>query len=153
MVKQLRSILESILSFHGDLTALYLSLKVKAEDEKSKMLLDHICKQEKDHKECIEKYMLTASEKILNRWIKNSAELPNMDFSECLKSVKIHNKLSVSEIGEIAIQFDNCIIKFYEMLALESSSNDLKEIFECLMKKSKKQEMNFSRDLLWLYDV
>ncbi len=153
MLKQMRNILESILSFHSALADLYFSLKVQCEDERSKMLLDHLTKQEKDHKECIEKYMETASEKILNGWIKNSTNIPNLNFSECLKSVKTQDKLSVDVIAKIAMKFDNCLIELYKELKLGSPSNDLREVFECMMKKSKKQEMNFARDLLWLNDV
>jgi len=153
MYKQISHILENIQTFHGELVTFYEQMKNKVENERTKMMLDFVIKKERKHEECLKNYIETAPVRILNSWISDNAELPNLSLSECAKSIQTRSSFTVEDVSEITLKIDDCVIKIYHALENQTDNTDLKELFDCLKKKSKKQEMNFSRDMLWLNDL
>lgn len=153
MYKQESEILEQIRSFHKRLSKFYNSLKEKAENQKVIMLLDYLSRHEKLREEFLVRYIEIAPENVMKRWFqKPSGNLSN-HISNCFESIKTPLYYSLDDVIEMAFHFDDCLIKVYESLAMEEEDEHLTSIFYSLMKKTKQQEMNLSRDINWLYDI
>ena len=154
MYKQENEIFEQIRSFHKRLSELYSNLTEKAENQRVKMLLDYLSRHEKLREEFIIKYEKIAPEKEMNRWIRKPSDNLSNQICKCFENMKSLSSYSFEEIVNIALHFDNCLVKLYEILASEeeTSVND-PNIFYYMLKKTKQQEMNLSRDVNWLYDL
>ncbi len=154
MYKQEREILDQIRSFHKRLSEFYCSLIGKAENQKAIMLLEYLCRHEKLREEFIIRYKEITPESLMQSWLQLPDEHLSKKICKCFDKIEYKPKYSIDDIVEVAMHLDDCLIKVYEALAVEEESNSkVSNIFYALMKKTKQQEMNFSRDVNLLYDL
>lgn len=153
MYKQVKEIIEIIRAFHFDLGSYYFLLKDKAGDQRACMMLDYLSRREEYIAEYLEKYLHDAKEKALNVWIKHVPCLPNDVFAHCLEELEIVPPLYVDDILDIAMQYDDCLVRFFSALVDETESTRAKDIFSNLLNAARKEEMKLSQNTLWLNDL
>ena len=154
MFKKVSDIIEIIQEFHGGLGIYFYTLKDEVSDERAILLLDFLGKGEDFLAEYLDKYKEATSKKILNSWVKYVPWLPTDVFCDCRKDLNLDKRpLEVYDILEIVWHFDECLIRFYTTLVQEIQNEEVGEIFRNLLRVTKKQEMNLSRDISWLYDL
>ncbi len=154
MYKQKSELFEQIRTFHKQVSEFYSGLIEKAENQRVEMLLNYLIRYEKLREEFLIKYEEVAPSKVMNSWVRKPSNKLSNYICGCFKNIENLSSYSVDDIVEMELHFDNCLVELYEELAVEEATkgNDT-NIFYCLMKKTKQQEMNFSRNVNGLYDL
>lgn len=146
MYKQKSEIIGQIQSYHKQLAKLYFDLHEEVKDEEIKLLLYDLYQHEKSRDIYLEKHTKIA--KVLNCWLDIPSEKLSKQISECFKNIKMSPQLSMIELINIELHFDNCLIKLYNILASENElSETMANIFYYMMKKTKKEEMTLAKML------
>ncbi len=153
MYKQVKDILESIKSFHSDLSVYYFTLKEKAGDQRTIMMLDYLSRREEYISEYLEKYLHDAKDNILEVWIKYVPWLPNDVFVHCVEELQIVPPLYVDDILDIAMHYDQCLVEFFTVLVNESEDRGAGSVFENLLGAARKEEMKLAKNTMWLNDL
>lgn len=147
MYKQKSEIIEQIQSYHKQLAKLYFGLYERAEDEEIKLLIYDLYQHEKFRDTYLEKHKKIA--KVMNCWLNVPSRKLSNQISECFQNIKTDSNLSMSELINIELHFDNCLIKLYNILASENElSETIANIFYYMLKKTKKEEMTLAKMLL-----
>lgn len=146
MLKQKSEIIEQIQSYHKQLAELYFDLYENIENEEIKLLIYDLYKHEKSRDTYLEKHKRIAE--VLNCWLDIPSEKLSNQISECFKNIKTGPGLSISELINIELHFDNCLLKLYNILASENElSENVANIFYYMMKKTKKEESTLAKML------
>jgi len=154
MYSQEIEIIEQIMSFHKHLCEFYASLVEKTEAPKVKLLLNYLSHHEKLREDYLIKYKEFAPKKEMKSWIKSPPKNLSNGILECFKKIESLPNYMVDDILKIALHFDDCLFKLYETLAIEEKSKrSLTNVFYYMMKRTRQQEKNLSRDVNWLYDL
>lgn len=153
MYKQTGPIFDNIQSLHHSLFEYYSELNTKTTNIRVKLLLDHLCKIEKNHQDAIVSFMENASKRVRNYWVQDHTKFPKLNIEDCIRKVKISDNLCIDELVELAIKFDECVACLYQSLINESEFDEMKDIFQGLLNKMKQEEKKLVRDVQWLYDM
>ena len=146
MYKQKSEIIEQIQSYHKQLAELYFYLHEKVEDKEMKLLIHNLYQYERSRDIYLEKHKKIAT--VINCWLNVPSEKLSDQISECFKNIKTGHGLSMSELINIELHFDNCLIKLYNILASEDElSETMANIFYYMMKKTKKEETTLAKML------
>jgi rubrerythrin len=139
MYKQKSAVIEQIQSYHKQVAKLYEGLYERIEDEKMKSIIHDLHDHEKSRENYLEKHKNVA--KAMNSWLSFSCDKLSNQISECFKDINTESDLTMDEIIRIEMYFDNCLIKLYNILALENGlSETATNIFYYMLKKTKKEE-------------
>jgi hypothetical protein len=128
----------------------YERLHEKDEKQKVKMLLDYLSRHEKHREETLARYEEEASKKVMEMWFKY---IPKNLCPECFENISIRSNMSVDDVIGIAMHFNNCLVELYMSLIENTSGNEVRNVFICLLERMKKEKMNLARDALWLNDI
>jgi len=148
--KQTYDIIDCLRSFHKQMQDFYERLHEKDEKQKVKMLLDYLSRHEKHREETLAKYEEEASKKVMETWFKY---IPRNISPDCLENIVINSNMSVDDVIGIAMHFNNCLVQLYTRLVENTSGNEVRNVFICLLERMKKEKMNLARDALWLNDI
>jgi hypothetical protein len=144
MYRQKSDIISQIQNYHRQVAELYQELYEKAEDGDIKSLISELCEREKERV----KYLMH-HEKIaeaMNCWLDFPCEKLSNQITECLrKDILARSEVTVGDLIEIELHFDDCLIKIYNIL---SSENELTHTeantFYYMLKKTKKERSLFA---------
>lgn len=153
MKKQVREVIRTVQEFHFKLSFEYQSLKDEAYDQRAILLLNYLSGREKKVAGTIERYLHDSRSKVLNTWVNCVPCLPVDVFSYCHNKLDLKPPLNADDILEIAIHYDDCLVGFFSTLMKESDYSGTENLFSKLLNNAKKEEMNLSRDVLWLNDI
>ncbi|MBN1253538.1 MAG: hypothetical protein JXR51_06140 [Bacteroidales bacterium] len=147
MYKLKSEIIEKIQHYHKQVYELYLSLYKKSEDPKVKEMLSQLYQQEIFREKYLEKHKKVA--KALNSWLFYPSNKIQNNISECLSRLKIKkSNLTVNDVAEIELHFDNCLIQLYEALSSEEGNNgNVTNIFYYMINKTKLEDKNLQEKL------
>lgn len=152
MKKTVKEIIENIHGFHLGLSEYFLSLKESAQDKRAEMLLDYLGGHEAYIAKHLGLYLHDSEDKILNQWISVVPWLPKDILCHCSKNLKINAPISVDDIIDIAIHYDDCLIDFFSVLVKETESTGAELMFSNFLKQAKNEEKKLVRNSLWLQD-
>lgn len=148
--KQTYDIIEFVRSFHQQMEDFYERLHANDEKQKVKILLDYLSSHEKHREETLAKYEKEESRKVMDTWFKYVPEnIPH----NCFEDFEIKSHMSVDDIVHIALQLNNYLIELYTGLVRETEVIEVKDVFNCLLERIKKDEKDLARDVLWLKDI
>lgn len=153
MKKTVKEIIENILAFHSGLSSYFLSLKKNAKDKRAEMLLDYLGRHEEYIAKHLTNYLHDSEDKVLNLWISVVPCLPNNIFCYCTKDMDIVAPVSVDDIIDIAIHYDDCLIDFFTALVKETKCTRAEQMFSNFLKQAKNEEKELVRDSQWLHDM
>lgn len=148
--KQTSDIIQSVRSFHDQMRIYYDRLHKNDEKQKVKMLLDYLSRHEKHRDETLAKYEEEASKKVMEIWFKY---IPNNISPDCFDNIDIKSNMSVDDVIGIAMHLNNCLLELYTRLVENTPGNEVRDVFNCLLERMKKEKMNLARDALWLNDI
>jgi|GEM_PF-1369321 len=153
MKKTVKEIIENVQAFHLGLSEYFILLKKNARDKRAEMLLDYLG----EHEECIARhltnYLHDSQDKTLNLWINVVPWLPSDIFCSCAKNMDIAAPLSVDDIVDIAVHYDDCLIDFFSVLVKETKSVEAESMFSNFLKQAKNEEKKLVRNSLWLHGL
>ncbi len=153
MKKPVKSIIENVEEFHFGLSDYFNTIIVKAKNKRAEMLLDYLSRREELTAEYLNSYLHESDSKVLETWINIVPWLPSDIFASCVSDLDIIAPLTLDDILDIAIHYDNCLIDFFTILERETEFTGVKTFFGKLLNKAKKEEKNLARDVLWLHDM
>ncbi|HUX56423.1 MAG TPA: hypothetical protein VMV77_05585 [Bacteroidales bacterium] len=139
MYKQKSEIIEQIQSFHSKVRKLYHTLYEKEADDNVKILLHDLCLHEKQREEYLEKHRKIA--KVMDYCVLYPTNRISNKISECFKHLNTRSPLSVYDVAQIESHFDNCLVKFYEILSGEETRcGNIMNTFHYMIKKTHQDE-------------
>lgn len=148
--KTTRDVLDRVIEFHQQLHDLYQHLSDIAEKERVKLLLEYMAQHEEHLRESLAEYEGGASEKILNTWFKY---VPSSTILKDCSETQLNPDMSVEEIIDTALRFDDCLVDFYKTMAENSGIEEIEKIFLNLSNMERHEKMNFVRDAQQVNDM
>jgi hypothetical protein len=153
MKKSIKDILLDLQHYHEGLRQYYDSLKEKALNERARMMLDYLLGLEDKKAMHMYRYLSETNDQILNKWLSFVPGLPTDIFDHCIKNQYITAPLTVDDVTEIAIHYDECLIDFLTILTKETNCSGGADIFCSLLKQIQTQEKKLVRNSQLLQDM
>ena len=121
MAQQKRTIdvLRDAQVFHRKLSDYYDGLSQQAERAEAKLLLEYMARHQALLEKAISEYEAEAPRTVLDSWFRPSPDLPSL---EEIDVVRFRTDMTRSEIVDMAMAFDRCLLKAYRELAERSES-------------------------------
>jgi rubrerythrin len=119
--------LDQIRDFHGQLAEYYAQLSDKTEQQRVKMLLDHMSSHEQDLQSSLAAYEDGASRQVMDTWV---------DCSHCdeiiatCKQTPIAPETSVDGVIGVAMDVDRCLLHFYREAAEKAETESVRDVFK-----------------------
>ena len=130
-----RCLLEHIKDYHRQLGVLYSQTADSTEQQKVKMLLHYLGRHELKFDKILVECESEASSNVLDTWFSFTPEkLPKLD------NTKLEPDMTVDEVMQAALRFDDIIITFCRQVTDEAVSNDVSELFNSLMRLEENEE-------------
>lgn len=147
---QTRDVLAFVREFHRNLSAYYESMSHIAEKNRVKMLLNYLGGHEQHLESSIEEFEEHASPSLLASWF----QFMPKDFPpDCFDEDTFEPTMAVDDVVSMALQFDDCLLKLYTVMAAEAELAEVKELFVALVKMEEGEARTLARDTLWLKDI
>ena len=123
---QVRDILDQIRDFHGQLAEYYSQLSDKADQQRVKMLLDHMSGHEKDLQTSLAAYEEGASKQVMDTWVDciHCEEI----IATCTQT-PIAPETGVDGVIGVAMDVDRCLLRFYREAAQKAETETVREVF------------------------
>ena len=124
---QVRNMLDQIRDFHGQLAEYYAQLSDKTEQQRVKMLLDHMSGHEQDLQSSLAAYEDGAASQVMDTWV---------DCSHCdeiiatCKQTPIAPETSVEGVIGVAMDVDRCLLHFYREAADKAETETVRDVFK-----------------------
>ena len=132
-----KDLLEHARSFHALLSEWYRARGREAEGGRVRMLLEYLAQREGQLADHLEAFEATASKTSLNTWFTfTGAEA----LDQRLKEARIAEDASLDDVVQAVLQLDETIAELYRFLAAESPSEELREVFQSLLREEEKEE-------------
>ncbi len=146
MYKLKSEIIEQIQYYHRQVCELYLNLYRKSDKPDVKNMLADLSRQEKSREEYLEKHKIRA--KAMNRWLQVPPNKISNQMSECFNKINANSDLSVKDVTDLELHFDNCLIKLYKILSSEEENNGyVTNIFYYMLKKTKGEDSRLQKKI------
>ena len=153
MYTQVDDVMKIARSYHMNLSDHYLMIMSRAENQRVNLLLDYLIRHEKLRDEYLANYEEQAPPSILNSWVQCFPNKHCEMIEQCFKRIENQKSYSLDDVVQMAMYFDNCLIDIYRVLETETSSDEVKSIFHCLLQMAKQDEKDLVRDSQWLNDI
>ena len=140
---QVRDMLDQVRDFHGQLAEYYHQLSDSSDQQRVKLLLDHMSNHEKQLQESLRDYEEDASEQVMNTWV--DCKYCDEVLATC-KRVPIASETSVDSVVKATLDIDNCLVRFYREVAEKVESETVRDVFRNLvdMEESELRQLAFS---------
>jgi rubrerythrin len=148
--KQVREFVDFGKHLHGKIKELYQDLNEHAEFERVKMLLDFLSRHEEHMEESLARFEKDARKSILEAWLEYSPEL-NVD--AVMARFPVHEKPSSDEIFQLAMDFDDTLVKLYREVAEKVNDSKTKDVFKNLLQLEEKEKIQVARAAMALNDM
>lgn len=146
MYRQKSDIISQIQDYHRQVAELYQELYEKAEDREIKSLISDLCERERERVKYLIRHEKIA--KAMNCWLDFPCEKLSNQIQECLNKIIPGSEVTLGDLIEIELHFDDCLIKIYNIL---SSENELTHTeantFYYMLKKTRKEKSLFANML------
>lgn len=145
MFNTTRQILTQIKTFHSDLGTFYTDAAEQVETGRVGALLRFMGDHERYMRECLDRYEQRASRKVLDSWFQFS---PVFKASRQIHKVEVDPEMSVGDVVNVALDFDDRLMKFVHNLADQSKTGDVRQLFENLAEIEEQEKHKASRAAL-----
>ena len=146
-VQRTRDVLERAREFHTQLSLFYERMGAQAGREKLKMLLTYMSRHETNLADCLHRYEREAAQRILDTWFKYPSDKASC---KCFENLTIHPDATVEEVVQLALQLDRCLVDLYTEMAAQSVSQEVRDLFNGLLRTEQKEENQMVRNALTL---
>jgi hypothetical protein len=129
-------ILEEVRVYRRRLSDLYHSLEDPEDGKRLAMLLEYMSRHERIFERALARYEKSGRDKILGTWYQYVAD---EDLS--LRGIEVKPHQSIDEIVDMALEFDEKLVRFYEHMARNMSDyKDVRDFFESLAEQEKQEK-------------
>jgi hypothetical protein len=139
MYKQKSIIIEQIRFYHKQVAELYYRLFEKIGDKDLKTLVYDLYRHEKIREEYLAKHQEIA--KTMDCWLDFPGEELSKQIADCLDIYKTGTGMTMEEVLQLEMHFDDCLIKLYNILDSENQlSETVANVFHYMLKKTRKEK-------------
>lgn len=127
---QVKNMLEQVRDFHGQLVQYYDRLSKEAEQQRVKMLLDHMSKHEQDLQDGLRAYEESATRNVMDTYI--DCEYCSEILATC-RQTPIAPETNVDGVIKAAMDVDNCLLRFFREVAEHAETERVRDVFKNLV--------------------
>ena len=147
---QVKNMLEQISDFHGQLVEYYERLSNDAEQQRVKMLLQHMSRHEQDLQEGLRAYGETAARGVMDTYV--SCQFCDEILVTC-QQTPIAPETSVESVIKLAMDVDNCLMRFFREVAEHAETEKVREVFKNLVEMEEAELRGLALSALQVTDV
>jgi rubrerythrin len=130
-------ILEEVREYHHRLSDLYRVLGSSADSKRLEMLLQYMSRHEQIFERALARYEESGRRKILGTWSQYVAD-EDLD----LRAVEVKPHAPIDQVVDMALEFDEKLIRFYEDMAKNMSDyEDVRVFFQSLAEQEKQERV------------
>jgi rubrerythrin len=148
--EQTRDILEHAQQFHRQVSEFYDQLSCQSEKERIKMLLDYMSRHEQNMAQTLAAFEHSAPRHLLNACFK-----VGLKFRPCcdvVKDLDISSDMSVDEVIQMGLEFDDCLIAVYRDRAENAPDEQVRGVFQNLVELAQKEKRQLARNAVRVLD-
>jgi rubrerythrin len=128
-------ILDEVRKYHHRLSDLYRALENSADSKRLEMLLEYMSRHEQIFERALARYEESGRRKILGTWYQYVAD-EDLD----LRAVEAKPHQPIDEVVDMALEFDEKLVRFYEDMAQNMSDyEDVRAFFQSLAEQEKQE--------------
>jgi rubrerythrin len=142
--EQTRDILEHARQFHRQVSEFYDQLSCQTEKERIKMLLDYMSRHERNMAAALEAFEQSAPVHLLNACYKVGRKF--QPCCEVIRDLDIPPDMSVDDVIQMGLQFDDCLIAVYRDRAENAPDEKVRGVFQDLVELAQKEKRQLSRN-------
>ncbi len=148
--KQVREFVDFGKHLHGKVKELYEELNEHAELERVKMLLEFLSRHEEHMEESLARFEKDSRRGILEAWLEYS---PELDVEAVMRRFPVKEQPSSDEIFQLAMDFDDALVKLYKEVADKVNDSKTKEVFKNLLQLEEKEKIQVARAAMMLGEM
>jgi rubrerythrin len=148
--QQVKDILDFGKRMHASIRECYAHLEQKTEQERIRMLLNHLARHEKNLEENLARFSADARPKILEAWLNH---VPQTQMDSLLECCMVLKGASVDDIVRMGMEFDDALIDLYREVARETRLPDVKQLFLNLVDQENNQKLNLVQSVNQLQEM
>ena len=146
---QVKNMLEQVRDFHGQLVQYYDRLSKEAEQQRVKMLLEHMSKHEQDLQDGLRAYEETATQNVMDTYV--DCEYCNEILATC-RQTPIAPETSVEGVIRVAMDVDNCLLRFFREVAEHAETERVRDVFKNLVEMEESELRKLATNALQAVD-
>ena len=146
---QVKNMLEQVRDFHGQLVQYYDRLSKEAEQQRVKMLLEHMSKHEQDLQDGLRAYEETATQNVMDTYV--DCEYCNEILATC-RQTPIAPETSVEGVIRVAMDVDNCLLRFFREVAEHAETERVRDVFKNLVEMEESELRKLATNALQAMD-
>lgn len=117
--------------------------------ERIRLLLDYLSRHERHLADSYDRIEEKTSQAILDTWIQFTSESDRLG---SIEEQTIGLDMSCDEVVAVALDLDDKIVELYRDMAREAESPHVREFFENLLELERSEELQVTRNALFLRD-
>lgn len=147
---QVRNMLDQVREFHGQLAEYYSQLSDTAAQHRVKLLLDHMSSHEKHLQSSLAAYEEDASQQVMNTYV--DCIYCDEILATC-EQTPIAPQTDVDGVIKVAMDVDNCLLRFYREVAENADSETVREVFRNLIDSEEAELRKLALNALAAVDM
>ncbi len=148
--EQAKDVIEYCEKLHHQIGEFYKEVGEEVSQERVKMLLTYLSRHEIHLEESLKEYEADASSKILNTWLQF---VPSSNIEASITAFKVNPSMSVDEVIDKTIEFDNALIELYKEVIHETSEPSVQAVFKNLVDMESKEKIKMVRNAMMLKEI
>ncbi len=148
--EQAKDVIDYCAKLHHQIGEFYNDLSEEVSQERVRMLLTYLSRHEIHLEESLEEYEADASNKIMNTWLQF---VPSSGIEASIKAFKLDASMSVDEVVDKTIEFDDSLIALYQEVINETSEPSVRAVFENLVAMESKEKVKMVRNAMMLKEI
>jgi succinate dehydrogenase flavin-adding protein (antitoxin of CptAB toxin-antitoxin module) len=142
---QVKEMFEQVGAFHGQLADYYEHLSDSTDQQRVKLLLDHLGSHERHLEETLKAYEGDTTRHVMDTYV----DCVGCDeiFITC-QQTPVTPDMTVQGVIGTAMDVDRCLQHFYRQVADKADSEAVREIFENLIEQEESELRNLALDAL-----
>jgi len=139
MFKQIGELLPEINSIYTQLDEYYQDLDQHLNNELSREMVKYIKTKKQLLGEMLKYYSKAGNKEVLQTWIQFT---PDYDFDQQIEIFKLDPDMGISKVQQIVVNNETWLLEFYEYIVKTTSSSKVKELFQAILERQRKDIKN-----------
>ena len=148
--EQTRDLIDHVVSFHSMLSAHFLELSEKTDNQRLKLLLDYLVEHERAQACRLAEYAEDAPDHVLGRWFQFS------DCEEKFKELKDSlggEESTVMDVVDLTVRLYDCLIGQFNAFAEGAEVDEIRDVCRSIAALEKKDKLKIVRNSRMLEDL
>ena len=147
---QVRSILDQVREFHGQLDEYYGRLSDTATQQRVKMLLDYMASHERNLQKGMAAYEENASRQVMDTYV--DCKYCDEILATCQRT-PIAPEMGLDGVVKVAMDVDRCLLRFYREVASNAESEVVRKVFRNLIDAEEAELRKLALNALGALDI